>query len=204
MKTKFLFVFAFFILIFSCKKENAEVSCESPFSNSYIPMSVGSYWIYEWYKVDTFGNETLMDWIDTIRIVKDTVIREQIFFVHEDENNIRNFYRDSLGYLVNSEGDIFFSSTNFTDTLHRTRNLFFEIYYLMETGVSEITTDAGSFECLNYQGAVTSLIINVSWSERKINARYAKGVGKIQSSTFDFAFNSSDERQRRLIEYHIE
>lgn len=209
MKTKLLLSFVFLIFIFSCKKENVEVVCGPTFSNNYIPMSVGSYWIYHWYEVDTLGNETLLgNKIDTVQIIGDTTIQGHLYFIQEETfafdtpGIITTFYRDSIGYLLNSEGEISFSSTNFTDTLHRVSNSIFEINYQMETGISEITTEAGSFECLNFQGTVIPFGITVDWTERKQNSYYSKGVGKIQESTF--YFNSPNELQRRLIEYHIE
>jgi len=210
MKCRLLIFSLLPLFIFSCKKETIVPPCESQISDSYIPMSVGSYWIYQWYKVDSSGMEELLDdKIDTITIVKDTLIGVSIYKKIEEVNsyilpsNVIKFRRDSLGTLVDPSNNIYFSSSNFIDTLRVNGNNNFEIISKMEIPSAPIETPAGIFDCLNFQGEITPFL-PVSWSTQWINTYYSRGVGKIQENTFYFSSAHIFQFQRRLIEYHIE
>jgi len=210
MKTKLFFASVLLTFIFSCEKENELITCSSPIDKTYFPLTVGSYWIYQWYRVDTLGNETLLEnSIDTVRIVKDTLIGNYQYAVQEEQYSLtssikfnRHFLRDSVGYLVNLKGEILFSVTNFIDTLSVINDVTYKINYFMASDTFTINNSAGIFECLNYQGQVIPLIGNFDWTERYLNNFYAKEVGKIQETTF--YFSSPNILERRLIEYRIE
>jgi hypothetical protein len=210
MKFKLLSLSILLIFIFSCKKEIVTPSCESPITGSYIPMSVGSYWIYQWYEIDSLGTEELLEGkTDTVTIVKDTFIQTSIYKKIKEVNsyilpgNVIKFRRDSLGFLVNPRNDIYFSSSNFTDTLRIDSNTNFKAIFKMEIPSAPIETTAGVFECLNFQGEITPFL-PVDWSTQLINTYYSRGVGKIQENTFYFSSAAENQFQRRLIEYHIE
>lgn len=210
MKLKLLTISILLLFIFSCKKEASVPTCEPLVTESYIPMSVGSYWIYQWYEVDSSGMEELMvGKIDTITIVKDTLIGASIYKKIKESNSqifsptVIKYRRDSLGFLVDPNNNIYFSSSNFTDTLRIVNNNNFKIIYKMETPNEPIETPAGIFDCLNYQGEVTPFI-QVDWSTEMINTYHSKGVGKVQESTFYFSTANESQLQRRLIEYSIE
>ncbi len=210
MNVKLLTLSILLIFIFSCKRETVIPTCESGTSNSYFPMSVGSYWVYQWYKVDSSGTEELMEGkIDTISIIKDTLIGSSIYKKIKENNSqifspmVIQYRRDSLGYLVDPNNNIYFSSSNFTDTLRIINNNNFKIIYKMEIPNTPIETPAGIFDCLNFQGEVTPFI-PVDWSTERINTYYSRGVGKVQESTFYFSSANETQLQRRLIEYNIE
>ena len=198
------------IFIFSCKKETVIPPCESQISGSYFPMEVGSYWIYQWYEIDSSGTEELMNGkIDTVTIVKDTLIGTSIFKKIRENNSfvsdpiIIKFRRDSLGFLIDRNNNIYFSSSNFTDTLKIINNNNFKIIYQMEILTAPIETTAGTFDCLNFQGEVTPFL-PVEWSTQFINTYYSKGIGQIQENNFYFNSAHVNQFQRRLIEYHLE
>lgn len=210
MKSKILTLSFILFLIFSCKKESVEPTCESQATGSYLPMSVGSYWIYQWYEVDSLGVEELMEGkLDTITILKDTLIGGDIYKKIEENNSqifstkVTKFRRDSLWFLVDPLNNIYFSFSNFTDTLKITNNNNFKIIFKMEIPNAPIETIAGIFDCLNFQGKVTPFL-PVDWSSKNVNTYYSRGVGKVQESTFYFSSANDTELQRRLVEYNLE
>lgn len=109
-------ILAFTILslfILSCKKDKLEPAPQAV--NSYTHVSTtGSYWVYDWYDVDSTGNETLWNttWKDTIRIVGDTTINGKVFqhYKGKEWNSLREYWtRDSSGYVVGINGKIAYS-----------------------------------------------------------------------------------------------
>ena len=84
-------------------------------ANSYTHVTTtGSYWVYDWYDVDSTGNETLsgIGWKDTMRIVGDTVINGEVFQHYQGKmfNSPTEYYhRDSSGYIVDPNGKISYS-----------------------------------------------------------------------------------------------
>jgi len=198
------------LFIFSCKKETVIPPCESQIVRSYFPMEVGSYWIYQWVEIDSSGMEELLDGkIDTVTIVKDTLIGTSSYKKIQENNSfitapiVIKFRRDSLGFLIDPNNNIYFSSSNFTDTLRIVNTSNFKIIYKMEAPNAPIETIAGIFDCLNFQGEVTSFV-PVNWSTQLINTYYSRGVGKIQENNFYFGSADQVQYHRRLIEYHLE
>jgi len=81
--------------------------------------------VYEHVKIDTLGNETPLNLIDSIRISRDTTIQSKRYYVVEGlsfPNNgnsweLQAIIRNENGNIVSEDGSILFSSSNFTDTL---------------------------------------------------------------------------------------
>ena len=202
-------------LIFSCNPDDEDpfpVEC-NPAATSYYNFNTGTYWIYQWYQVDTLGNETIMENnIDTLRNVGDTLINGQTY-VKQRGNYLSSqvndyFKRDSAGYLVNERGDILFSATNFVDILNFQNYgdpdmpLFTGTFKMESDVLNTVETPAGSFECLNFQGSFEGTTSNLSWDNRTTDAYFAEGIGEVQSGTF-YA-SSPGDLIRRLVEYQVE
>jgi hypothetical protein len=101
------------LTMLSCKKD--KLVPEMPPVNSYTHVStVGSYWVYDWYDVDSTGNETpwVTSWRDTIRIVGDTTINGEVFQHYKGKqwnSPVEYYHRDSSGYVINPNGSIAYS-----------------------------------------------------------------------------------------------
>ena len=211
MKFKLFTISMFLVFIFSCKKEAVIPLCESDTSNSYFPMTVGSYWVYQWYKVNLLeGDETVLEGkIDTIKVLKESLIGANYYAEIRDENAFepgtsRTYYRrDSFGYLVDPKNIIYFSSTNFIDTLRIETNPIFRTIYKMEFLGSSIETPLKAFDCRNFQGEITNLFSPLS-DKQYNNNYYSRGVGKIQNNIFYSSMADITHYHRRLIKYHIE
>ena len=113
-------IFALTILslaVLSCKKDKItpQIPQTPPPPNSYTHVTTtGSYWVYDWYDVDSTGNET--PWYsagkDTVRIVGDTSINGEVFQHYKGNqwsSQFEYFRRDSSGYVVDPNGDIIYS-----------------------------------------------------------------------------------------------
>ncbi len=153
-KTPFFLLIS--LILFSCQKDVAipeshghggTVTPVVPF----IPLTIGSFWVYNYYQVDTNGSESYMN-TDTVIIIKDSIINEKKYAVFKGSyeqkcNYCFEFKRDSSGYLVDEMGLIRFSTTNFTDTLEK---FILDpyggiLYYKMNHKDSTISVPAGHF-----------------------------------------------------------
>jgi hypothetical protein len=110
---KILALGTFIIFAASCKKKEittTPVTIPPPAEYVYVT-TPGSYWIYDWYQVDSLGNETMMNWKDTVRIEGDTTIDSKIYQVLKKTGTgfleVPSFQRDSLGWIVGTAGIIY-------------------------------------------------------------------------------------------------
>jgi len=202
------------VSIISCKKENpVSISSISDVENSYYPLTVGSYWIYRWVEIDNETGEMINSFnqFDTIKVLKDTIIYHHRYAKISDKqtllsNNIEIYYqRDSFGYIVNQFQQIYFSRNNFTDTLF---SFSFPNFLVsnkkMIPGIESVETDAGVFDCLNFQEQVEPLNSAATCEFMKFDNLFSKGVGRIKESYYYGSQLCNKTIQRQLIEYHIE
>tara|TARA_Y100000768_G_C23963091_1_gene676443 strand:+ start:1250 stop:1882 length:633 start_codon:yes stop_codon:yes gene_type:complete len=199
------------IFFTACKKDDDSTSNKSASKNSYFPLKIGNYWVYENYEIDANGTETKTSQIDMITIERDTIIKGNKYYVLEGtqyplsskEWKTLEFLRDSSGYIVDNDGRIHFSKNNFTDVLLDSEDdSVYIITYQMEELVDPITVSAGQFEVLNYRGTYTSDYFPDDESPRYIDNYYAKGVGKILYSWFYVSQPTIYEK--RLVSYYVE
>ena len=204
----------------ACQKEELPDNPENPPvpESNYYPLTIGSYWVYQHYKVDTNGIAIEQNTTDSVIITKDTVINDKTYAVYEGTNKpinsgnwgIVKIVRDSSGYFVNQLGTIIFSSTNFTDTLNQgvehkltEDDTLFTHSSMMEDVDQLITYPAGTFEVLNYKTTyIFPYLIEIPpLYTRYKNNYYAPDVGQIVSSYF-YA-SQTDVIERRLTSYYI-
>jgi hypothetical protein len=218
MKKVILFT-GLILCFFSCKKENNSDTLKVE-TSAYLPMTIGSYWVYKQYFIDPSGNEIQSSRYDSIIISKDTLIGDNIYFKYDNyecssvsnviyNNFISSSYcRDSSKNLINSKGQKLFSENNFTDTLLRKTEIYlgdttYRISYKMERIINNVNIPAGIFSSiLNFKGTVIcnpkfTLIKN----PRYVDQLYTKDVGMILHSYVYVTDGGSMEQ--RLIRYWI-
>ncbi len=199
----------FFALFFSCKNDDDATGGPVQQSN-YTPLTIGSYWVYDWVREDTLGNQTMMSQVDTMTVVGDTVLNGVEYAVLEGTflgGPQTKFQRDSIGYLVNSNGAILFDSNNstnliFSDTIFAGPSPHVFMEYRMEGVITSVDVPAGIFQCVNYQGTIIPADPNHPHGTRITNQYYAEDIGLVRSRMF--FFNSPDYIVSRLVAYHIE
>jgi len=203
--------FAILIFLFSaCKKEKPEIplgQC-SPAPN-FQPMTIGSYWIYEQFNVDTNGIRTSLNRLDSVFIEKDTLINGNIYAKFKriplNHNNLlwHDYWRDSSGYIVNSLGYIMSSNIFTTDTLSF-RDYPNELHYTyMEGKDSIVSVEAGNFQTYT----VTHDVYFKSFPENILSKPALKrcsahNVGVV-SDIYVVFISAHFGREYRLVRYHI-
>lgn len=213
----FLFLFA------SCEKDDSTgFNPEAEEALNYFPLETGNSWVYKNYEIDSVGNETDLNIMDSVVVTRDTLINGNLYYVLEGTNyplNIDPFtgenwstlaiLRDSSGYLVNHKGEIMLSVDNFTDTLFMQmatngEDTIHTITYQMEKPDELINVPAGKFEVINFKGTVYNLSPHKNpaiKNPRYINYYYANNVGKVLQTYF--YLNGTSTFEKRLVRYHL-
>lgn len=203
-------------MLISCK-ENETIT---PVDNlgivtDYLPMKVGNYWVYRHYVIDTSGIATEQVRTDSVVITSDTMINGKQYFVFQGTNypynehwGIIEMLKDSGDYIVNTQGAIKFSKTNFMDVLASKTEVIngdtvYSLKYRMERIDEAIRVPAGLFSVLNYKGTIeTPMDLPGIPNPRYLNTYYSNEVGKV-TETYLF-LNHPNTFEKRLIRYKAE
>jgi len=214
---------------FACKKKNNTVTEpeEAPpvTYDNYSQLKVGNYWIYNRIEVMQNSTETDLQQYDSCYIDKDTVIRNATYFkLHKYDFMMELPYvlylRDSLHYIVDLNGQIVFSSQDFSTVFNTSYftvdgSLFDPDYSGVDT-LFKITkkmndkdlvknVPAGAFKTSNMQTTYVFLKPDPSSpvdNPRYLNARYSKNIGLV-SETELFYLSERYMHERRLLRYHL-
>lgn len=213
-----VFYLLFVLSIFSCKKDNSLKINPSPEMLKDVPLTIGSYWVYEYYNVDTVtGMNQNLNMKDSIVIVSDTVLNGKKYVVRMGNVpfsgmntwGIIDIVRDSSGYLVNAQGTVLFAENNFIDTFNvysfvaGNNDTLAEVFYTMELHPDPIITPSGTYlGGLNYRGTVFQNTNNIP-STKYLHNIYVKNIGKVFETTF-FLGISNSWVEKRLSNYFIQ
>ena len=206
------------LLLASCQKKEETTNPEnSPNVEdpNYFPMKIGSYWVYENYKIDPDGTETKLPDLDSIVILRDSLINNNNYFIFEGNSSpysswkILSILRDSSGFIVNPKGEIVFSTIYPSDTLNtdielQNNDTIFAIYYIMDGTSYNISTPAGNFEALKTNGIIYMQRDDSEYlikDNRELNYFYSPNIGK----TIDTWFYASTDwyNEKRILHYYI-
>lgn len=200
------------VIISSCKKDdenkNSTPNPQPVYTADYTPMEIGYYWVYEWFRIDSSGNETPMNKRDSISITKDTLIGGETFFTFEGttfgNNPARYFLRDSSNYLVSNLGIILFSSTNFSDVLNiDTLHPVAVVHYQMNHMDTTINVPFGTFDTYDYEGTVYPNNPTYPWGIQYLHNFYGKNVGVIKSTNYYFNAGPTITIEKRLVDCNV-
>ena len=168
----------------------------------------GSYWIYQWYRIDTLGLET-PTFQDSIYVVGDTVINNNTFTLYagtEFNQSAYEIYRDSLGFIVNSKG-VKLWNKNAIGPFSSNSNDVATSEASMINNNSTITVPAGTFASL--EKSSTFCLINgnpVTPCAQCFTgtSNYVEGVGEIIRQVTFVGSQDCSQLERRLIRYKIQ
>lgn len=207
---------ALFLMAAGCKKKALP---DPPVNPGYQwPYTQGSYWIYQWYDVDTTGMATATSQRDSIYTAGDTVINGHTYVVLRGswyaQPNYQWLLRDSSGYIIDHTGTIRYSYVNFTDTLmHITERLpQYGMYYWYRKMYSQqtITTPAGTFDCIEardyYYDPDEDTLTSCGDAAITTSDYYANGVGRVllKAGSFTNLMHCLSHIEARLVDYHFE
>lgn len=219
-----LLTLSFGIALSACKKDDVEdpiieseeecdiavVDPPLPPSNviNYFPMTVGSYWIYDWTTTDTLGVESSFNANDTVRVIGDTLINGNIYVIFEGDyigdTQYQNYYRDSANIIVDHTGRRVLSDQATIDTLWMDSFPGFSInYYLTDTSPASVNVPAGTYSLLlSNRRDIHAHDPNYPWGiPRSARSHYAIGIGNAEH--FAFFVSSPELLRRRLTDYYI-
>ena len=206
---KIAFLLLIPIFIFSCKKDAAvpqemnNGGTENPTKAPYV-LTVGSFWVYDIYAVDSSENETLLLTKDTVSIIKDSIINGRKYATYKGDyewiSNGLFFRRDSSGYHIDEKGEIYCSFTNFTDTfrIYGAPNSF--IVFKMAHKDSTISVPAGTFISSKFE--ISQYFNPNTWADYplRLGTYYSKSIGVIKHRTHAPPSSYSDSK---LVSYYI-
>lgn len=181
---------------------------------SYEPMALGNYWLYQVISERPDGSLDALDRIDTVKITGQELIDDEAYFKYEATTtvfpfNAMTYYRrDSLGYIVDEKGTIYFSPEVGEGILHTYEvapegEILFTQDYQMDAQPTQIAVPAGSFESKVYRGTVTPFGSFVDYydCEEQPYSAYALGVGLVKTESH-FASNYT-AYTLVLVDYHL-
>lgn len=208
-------------LFSACKKDEpaAPVTQQpnNPASTStYIPITDGSYWIYQEESTDSLGTVTNVYSVDSTFVAGDTTIgantykriitttlsgSSMYFFTTE------LYLRDSSGYIVDRNGD-YIPFANHTDTLRTVTipvdtNYTLTEYFFMRHIDSTVTVPAGTFQTVNYRS--DNYYDDPAYNHpnpRHSHRIFAENVGEIVQ--IKYFLSQAGYVQKRLLRYHIQ
>lgn len=194
---------------FSACKKNVEEDCPvqpgpAPVSASnYFKLQTGNYWIYDRYTIDTNNMETFTGQ-DSAYVWGDTVVNGNTYYKLFDHYATR-VLRDSSGFIIDTNGDIYFTNAIFNLPVSFT-------YYGLNVGYSEgmtistpvsVTVPAGTYSAYDWQLAAYFPDPNYPWGPvRYAHSYYTGGVGKVKE--LYLFVNSPSTYERRLNHYHVQ
>lgn len=193
--SKLLVVIMLFFVLFGCKKEDEIIINEPVVKPNYYPMMEGNYWVYDCYKVDSLGVETLQNYSDSIVVVGDTIVgaysyHKLISYKYNSQQGLLQFLKDSLSYIVDIHGTISFSYSDTTSILTKRIEIIngdtlFTNELKMLGGNYQVNVPAGSFLSLaSAQNIIEYLKVNGTINKINIQHKtfYSKDIGVIQYS----------------------
>jgi hypothetical protein len=207
----------------ACKKKKSAEPCETMpipepapvIYQSYSKLKPGNYWIYQRFQVEQNSSATPLDQFDSVYVEKDTLIRNQTYFkIHEFDfvfnREMISFLRDSLHYIIASNGGIVFSSEDFSTVFSTSYSIdlndtIFKITKKMNDKDLMTQTPAGSFLTSNMQStyfAYPKYIQQDVNNPRYLNLRFAKNIGLVTKTELFFLV-SPTIIERRLTRYHL-
>ncbi|MCF8367948.1 MAG: hypothetical protein K9G76_02820 [Bacteroidales bacterium] len=212
----FLFLPALILVFTSCSRDEDTTINQPETTDSYIPLHIGNYWVFDQYKIDTLGIETLMDTYDSLVITGVESINGKSYYVFEgtwlsgpELTDTVYMLRDSSGYCVDPLGWIHFTDQNFVDTLETftmvslNNDTLYESYYKVLPDPQIVSVPAGEFEALNYQGTIFTHNPNQGVPPFRYKDQYfTNNVGMVLDTYF--YLGSPVKMERRLKNYFID
>ena len=177
-----------------------------------MPLSVGNYWVYDTYRTDTLGIETIFSTSDSAYVDRDTTINGKTFYILEGDS----YARLATGKIIKNENNsvIYFDvsdntekinfTTNNLGTIYNTENIgnnMFQLSTWTNAGLQNISVPAGSFNCHQRETEILPLIASHPLGTRTQFRYYNDDVGVV-SSQFNFA-SSVDIFDTKLVRYNV-
>ncbi len=197
------------LFVSSCQ-ETEIPTLPSP-SAQYVSWTEGDWWVYEWARYNYNVGDTTVFSIDTIFALADTVINGNVYRtlsgpLYPWRHDSLFHVRDSSGFIVEPNGKILLSYTNFTDTLESHLDSTWGWFTRMREDPSPTVVPVGSFSTINYQtifqiyGHEYYCGDSIIYSDRQ----FAENVGMVRMSYHYATFGPCIDHVYNLISYDVQ
>lgn len=195
------------LLIFSCSDDDPVSDNSQLIPEPIIPLEVGNYWIYNLYLENADGELQLSSNLDSMYVESIEEINGENYYnlvnLLVGSNTVK--VKDSLGYLVSSEGLILYSPNDdegiiSTQALPVPINSFIYINYEMQPATS-VDVPAGTFEARKVVGNVDLSETDFTCNKRN-EADYVEGIGLIREQLF--YLSDCRTSYKELVRYNIQ
>lgn len=212
---RLLILLPFFAFIFSCNTSD-DATQPQPEVDNFYALTVGNSWVYKNYKYNI--NTQLYDdtgVIDSISIVGTQEFDGETFYkfrrwttgnetgiTYCNENGEHfEYFRDSVGYLIRNDGSIKFTNNDYSERI-LVQHSGVTIIEMLVNGNSEITVEAGSFDCINSERFARA---DATGNQLPALDRfyYSDGIGLIYD-TSSFSSQAIPTIIRRLDAYEVQ
>jgi hypothetical protein len=214
------------ITFFSCKKKKTTEPEEeitspppTPVYPTYLALKPGNYWIYELFQVNEDGSSKSLHEFDSSYVEKDTMIRGQNYRkIHKYDfafqRPVVQYLKDSLHYIVNSNGKILFSSQDFTtefNVIYQTQKLnpslpedtLYRISLKMDDRKETVIVPCGTFDAYDAKTTYKPYPpFDLKMDTRYMHSRYSKDVGLILETQSIYT-TVPDFTEKRLVRYKV-
>ena len=212
---RLMLCFCIVAFTFSCNEsDNLNNQIDAPDANFYA-LTIGNSWVYKNYRYNPVS-ETYEDTgvIDSISIVDIQDFSGKSYYKFRrlttgNEENITlcnsngehfEFLREFEGNLINKEGSIKFTNSNYEERLFQ-ENQWGNIYEILKEGNTIISVEAGEFDCINSERYAKNL--DGEQLPGLDRFYYSDGIGLIYD-TSSFISDSIPYIIRRLDSYDIQ
>ncbi len=197
------------LLLAACKKDKTDYVTDT---YAYYPMEAGNYWVYEWYEIDTNGNEVRSTYPnDSTIVVGDTLISGKSFYQVESNlfgSSVRTItcMRDSAMWMIDETGKRLFSvdpQPGYFDNDYSVSGV--DLVSHMDYGGYTKQTPVGTFTTITKVTEVTKqsgTFCNGS-NKRSFYKGFARGIGPVFYNTFYLSDPECRLYDARLIRFHV-
>ena len=202
------------LLFVSCDSKDLPAPLDEEPEANFYAHTIGNSWTYEYYERIFMTEEfEKLDFLEEVEIMGTSEVDGETYY--ELRTTITGIdsppqvfgelgvsfqkQRDSLGYLIDDEGTIFFSSENLNDYTI-SENEWGDIFGKLQSETETIVVDAGTFICSDN---IKYLIMNTGdLMPGRDNTYYSDGLGQILR-TYSYATRAEHNWEKRLISYEI-
>jgi len=192
---RILLLLAFSFLFLSCNKDDGNTTSDNQGQDAgFFALKVGNSWVYNYFRVNSeTGELSNLGATETIEVIDEEAIGEEVVFTLktttiDTENscgpcNTSPEYtfkvKDSLGYLVEVDGPILFSSINDEDYLVLSQE-FGDIFRVLKPNEVLITVPAGQF--VTKDNERYAIDPEGNRFDGQDNLYFAEGIGEIRQT----------------------
>lgn len=212
MKKALIFTFLSMLLL-GCRKDD-KINTEEPLEpteEDALVKTKGSWWKYQWYKIDSTGTENSYALIDCVYVVGDTLINGNHYTHYQGTDFGQStswLWRQDNGQILGANDKVFFDFTNETDTFSTYLSQDYKVYTINTPNTVQFSTPSGVHESYVTESHFYALdstaftACDTAWIKQEF---FSIGPGKVgsQAAYTHQVKDNCTYYESRLSEYYI-